>query len=241
MQDIEIQKIYRKTAIIFIVMIILTLVVFMGALPAIKYLERPAFLDILVAPVEATITINDKQYHNAVYEMEPGRYTATVSMDGFKTITTELNLEKNKTTGLYTYLEPENGDWSFYDRQKNQESYEVLMRLKGYYSDGKTWSPALPYVYESDNAAESTNEFTVGSIMPLNLSSCKEPASRMTCNAVSVKYEYSDRCGNNLCLVITGRSAQLSQEDLNDIRDKLSEEGYDIDNYPYIYKQDTSK
>lgn len=239
MQDNHLRKIYVSVAILFAAIITMVLVIFLVIIPIIKDSAKLAFLDILVAPVDASVTIDGEDYNNAVYEMEPGHYTATITRDGFKSVTVDFDLEKNKTAGLYLYLEPSDGDWGYYGLAKNQASMEALLRLNNYNNDGKEWWPEVMPIQEKDGAKAVVEKYKVKAILPLNVSLCGEVATRMTCNAVKVEYKYAKKCGDSLCLVISGRSKELPSEALSEIREKFAEGGFDFDDYKYIYVQDS--
>lgn len=239
MQDNYLRKIYIGAAALFAIIITTVLVIFLIIVPAIKNANRPAFLDILVAPVDANVMIDGEEYRNAVYEMEPGHYTATITKEGFNEVTVDFDLEKNKTAGLYLYMEPTDGNWDFYKKKENQDSLEALLRLNNYNSDGATWRPEVAPIQEKDGAKEIAEKYKVKTILPVNVSLCGEVATRMTCNAMRVEYKYSKKCGDSLCMVISGRSKELPAEALNEIREKFTEGGFDFDDYRYIYVQDS--
>ena len=239
MQDNYLRKIYIGAAALFAIIITTVLVIFLIIVPAIKNANRPAFLDILVAPVDANVIIDGEEYRNAVYEMEPGHYTATITKEGFNEVTVDFDLEKNKTAGLYLYMEPTDGNWDFYEKKENQDSLEALLRLNNYNSDGATWRPEVAPIQEKDGAKEIAKKYKVKTILPVNVSLCGEVATRMTCNAMRVEYKYSKKCGDSLCMVISGRSKELPNEALNEIREKFTEGGFDFDDYRYIYVQDS--
>lgn len=239
MQDKYMQKIYVGAAVLFAAIITMVLVIFLVIVPLVKNAARLAFLDILVAPVDATVTINGEEYRNAVYEMEPGHYTATIAKEGFNEVTVDFDLEKNKTAGLYLYMEPTDGDWGYYEQAKNQASMEALLRLNNYNSEGEAWWPEISSIQEKSEAKKVVEKYMVKSILPVNVSLCGEVATRMTCNAVKVEYKYSKKCDDSLCLVISGRSKELPNEALSEIREKFAEGGFNFDDYRYIYVQDS--
>lgn len=239
MHDNYLKKIYVSAVVFFAAIITLVLAIFLVIIPAIKDAGRLAFLDVLVAPVDATVTINGEEYRNAVYEMEPGHYTATIAKDGFKPVTAEFDLEKDKTAGLYLYLEPSDGSWAYYEQAKNQASLEALLRLNNYNSDGAAWWPPVQVIQEKDAAKELVEKYKVKSILPVNVSLCGDVATRMTCNAIKVEYKYSKKCNDELCLVISGRSRELPAEALSEIREKFTADGFNFDDYQYVYVQNT--
>lgn len=235
----EMIKFYRRITIMFISAIVVVLIVFLGVIPLIKYLRKPAFLDVLVAPIDAKIMINGSQYRNATYEFEPGKYEATISKDGFKTKEVKLNLEKNKTSGLYLYLVPEDGDWNFYQEGKNEESLKALLRMNGYNTDGSEVSFGIGVMDGDESALRFIEKEKVREIMPINVSVCGKPATRMNCDVLSVEYDYAKECGNKICLVITGRGEKLNSEGLKEIKTRMKEKGYDFNDYEYTYRQNS--
>ena len=239
MQDNYIRKIYVSTAVLFVAIIAVVLAIFLVIIPLIKDAARPAYLDVLVAPADAAVMINGTEYNNAIYEMEPGHYSATISKEDYKSMKVEFDLEKGKTTELYLYLEPSNGDWSVYEQTKNQASMEALLRLNNLDVDGEYWQPDLKVVQEKDGAKNIAEKYKVKSILPINVSLCGDTATRMTCNAVKVEYKYSRKCGDKLCLVISGRSKELPSEALTEIRSKFTQGGFNFDDYQYVYVQDS--
>ena len=161
MRDNYMRKIYASVVVLFVSIIVAVLAIFLVIIPLIKDATRLAFLDVLVAPVDATITINGEKYNNAVYEMEPGHYAATVSKENFKSVTVEFDLKKGETTGLYLYLEPTNDDWEVYEQTENQASMEALLRLNNYNSDGETWWPEIKPAQEKGGVKKIVEKYKV--------------------------------------------------------------------------------
>ena len=78
--------------------------------PAVKYSDGMAYLDILVEPFGAKVEIKGREYRNAVYGAEPGTYVATVTGEGMAPVEFTLELKANETTGLYLRL-TDDGMW----------------------------------------------------------------------------------------------------------------------------------
>lgn len=184
--------------------IVLALAVFMGIIPAVEGASKPAYLDVLVLPAEAKVEINGQEYNNAVYEMEPGKYTAEVKMGDLTPEVVQLNLEKNRTMGLYMDWS-ETGGWRYY------------------------------------TAEELKHKNSIEEILPIYTSVCGAPAKRTNCDAISVSYDRVPQCGNAKCLVINGRQEMLTDEVLTEVRNKLSENGYNLDDYKYVYVQNDER
>ena len=200
----ETNKFYQRIAIVFGVGVGLALVIFMGVVPLINYLNKPAYLDILVTPVGAKVEIEGQEYRNAIYKMEPGEYTATIKLGDLPVETVKLNLAKNETTGLYANWS-ESGGWKYL------------------------------------TAGELAHRQAIAEITPLYLSICGTPANRMNCNAIVVNYDRAPECLNEKCLVINGRQAEMTDEVLTAVRDKLAENGYNLDDYVYTYVQNDNR
>ena len=109
----DLNKFYQKIGIIFGAGIVLIIIVFLGIMPLIEYLNKPAYLDVLVTPESAKVEIDGIEYQNAIYELEPGDYTATITLQGAPTEIVKLDMQKNKTTGLYVGWSADDG-WQYY-------------------------------------------------------------------------------------------------------------------------------
>lgn len=235
MLDDETKRFIRKTIIAFGFLMLIALVVFILVVPAIKKISRPAFLDILVAPLDSIVQIDGNTYGNGVYEFEPGTYVATISSDGFESKTIELELEKNKTTDLYLYLEQDNGKWDYYQKRHNAQSLDALLKINGYSE------PTLSPTDHDETDSDFVHAMSISAYMPVYFSICGEPASRMNCDAISIYYDYSEQCNNELCLIITGRRKEINQETLTKVNSELQERGFSLNDYKYTYIQNTER
>ena len=79
------RKIFFGAIILFV---LLSFFIFVNFLIKIK---KTAQLNIRVSPVDAKITINQKQYHNGKQKIEPGNYQVKIERDGFHSVNMELN------------------------------------------------------------------------------------------------------------------------------------------------------
>lgn len=199
----QVKNFYYKLAWICGGGLLLALVIFLGILPLINYLNKPAYLEILV-PEGAKVEIDGAEYRSAIYEMEPGQYTATVKLGNLEPEIINMNLAKNETTGLYMNW-TESGGWKYL------------------------------------TADELAHQKAIAEITPLYLSICGTPAKRTNCNAIAINYDRVPECQNRECLVINGREAELTDEALSAVRDKLSENGYNLDDYKYVYVQNDER
>lgn len=120
----DLNRFYRTIAIVFGAGIALVLIVFLGVIPLIEYQNKPAYLDILVTPNEAKVELGGTEYRNAVYELEPGKYTATIKLGDLAPETVELNLVKNQTTGLYLNWSAEDG-WRYFTAEELEHKNSI--------------------------------------------------------------------------------------------------------------------
>lgn len=101
MEKYDLRKFCWRAGVVLVAEIILALVIFWVLMPIGEYLEKPAYLEVLVKPVSTRVEINGAEYRNGVYELEPGVYTATVALEGEPMEVAEFELKQNETTGLY--------------------------------------------------------------------------------------------------------------------------------------------
>ena len=62
---------------------------------------KTAVLDILVAPINATVLIDGEIYSQGTYKTYPGETTAVISAEGFKDKVINLNLSSEETNKIY--------------------------------------------------------------------------------------------------------------------------------------------
>ncbi len=210
---------YKKIGILFGAGIMVILVIFLGIIPLINYLLRPGYVEVLVAPVGAEITIEGQAYHNGVYELAPREYTATISLEGFETQTLAITIKRGELSKLYTYLTPTDKDYSFYEKRANMESLEALIKIAG------------------DNQPKFLQKLMLVDEGEIAFSACDGEATRTNCDSVKVKYGYERECGWQLCLKITGRRTELTNGVLDEVKRELALKGYDLNDYKYIYER----
>ena len=224
----DIKLFSRNIIIACLVGIVLVAIVFFGLIPVIGKTEKAAYLDILVAPVEAKVMINGVEYRDAIYEFEPGVYTAEVSMDGFLSQTVEMELKQNQTFGLYVSLAPKNDDWSYFEEKQHQASLDALLKLYG-------------GLVDSGDAASFAKKANLKDETPIEFSACGEPATRRNCDALVINYDYAKACGDKLCLIINSRKPELTNETLDLVAAKLEEKGYNLNDYKYTFVQNDNR
>lgn len=78
--------------------------------------KKTAMIDIMVAPSDAKILINGRNYDNfSSANFLPGEYKAEISMEGMQTRTIDFTLNDNDFYRLYVYLLDNDGGFKYYD------------------------------------------------------------------------------------------------------------------------------
>lgn len=114
---VDIRRFYWRLAMVAGGGIVLALAIFGGVVPLVRYLQASAYLDVMVEG--ATVEIDGAEYRNAMYEMEPGRHTATVRADGADDVVElELDLARAETLGLYMRWASDGGGWRYYTAEE---------------------------------------------------------------------------------------------------------------------------
>lgn len=86
-----------------------------------------------VAPGDAQIIIDSKQYKNGEVALKPGSYHAEISRNGFEGIATDFQVEKDEKYKLYACLSTTESTKEWYDEHKDDStlcniSNEYLLR-----------------------------------------------------------------------------------------------------------------
>ena len=99
-----------------------------------------------------------------------------------------------------------------------------------YFRNGK-WG-----VYTAEELAH--RQGIVG-VLPMEFALCEGAATRVNCDAVRVSYE--KMCKGKECVVTRGRKAELTEETLSQVQERLAEKGYNLDDYEYVYVQEVER
>ena len=189
-----------------------------------------------VVPVDATIEVNGGgvRYKNGSYRLHPGTYEIRISCDGLDTKTFFVDLRSGYNTPVTVFLS-EGSNFGFYEFRDNHASFEKLSEIA---------SPNNNQTTDHDTSAEEfilqqEQKNSISKFTPIRFAICENPATRVNCDAVEVTYDYSEKCDNQKCLIIKGRKEELTNDVITELTNQLSGRGYNLDNYRYIYEQDT--
>lgn len=178
--------------------------------------RKTATLSTTIAPSTATITINGKKYKpNEELRFAPANITATISADGFKSQDFVLNLEKDQTSYIVTYLIPENDDLSWYD----QDYAESRLFLK------------VNNILTNQYAEDYATKYPISTILPITVVEVDPVTYDWTEYRIdSGKF---DGCNSDFCIKITDTTGGNREKALNKIREK----GFNPNEYQIIYEE----
>lgn len=232
----------KKRTIILIssILTIIAIIVAIAVFTASK--AKSAKLIIQIAPTDAIVTIDGKEYQNGTYNFYPNEgVEVKISAESFRTKALNIDLAENSSNKLSTFLVPEDNDFSFYEKQNNLDSLNILLSLNGY-TGGIGGNRGDNITTDKNHSADGfIKKLEIQNQLPLTFTICGEPASRMNCNSVQVTYGYHEDCNNSLCIIISGRTKEINGETVRTVNEKLSEIGYNLDDYTYIYTYDQNR
>ena len=195
--------------IIAIIVIIITIVV---------YQAKTAVVDIYVAPSNAKISLNGKEYANfESHDVVPGNYHVKISMDGMQTKEYDITLENEGFVRIRTYLLDANNGFDYYFTHPNDEAIladiveendKAALKFIKVFNEKKSLEEHLPIYYDA-----FTDDF-----------------------AYYIKYNISqenrDDCSRVLCLKIEDNTGNNKENAIAKIR----ELGYNPDDYEINYQ-----
>lgn len=193
----------------------------MCIVPIIQQASSSPRVSLNIAPTSANITINGKEYHNGLYEMSPGNYTATISQEGFSPKELQFEVKNhgitvvndyilNEKEGLY-YFESSDADMTILQNSNQPEVRSFLNEFE----QKKSILSKLPF---EDVVNENENK-----IAPIS----------------NIKFKISDgsidnNCKKIFCLLVTSGKTDMSILK-KAVSKKIKEEGFDPDGYQIIY------
>lgn len=176
----------------------------------IQRFKRASTLQVLVAPTDAKVTINGKQYqNNGTYEVEPGELYVKVEYDGLVSKEFSLVAVADKTTKVYAYLVGENNDFSIYE--SNMAELDLLKR-----------------VGQDKEAGDFLQRMSIINILPYKYDVFDE--ATMTSTTFRIDVDRID-CPDRFCLQAVNQ--RNSSREL--MKQKVLEKGYNLNDYEVFY------
>lgn len=113
------KKIVRGTAI-FIIIAFIGLVIY-SVINLIVNADKTATIKILVAPSDATVLIDGREYPtDRTIKIEPGTYAVKIEKAGFIAFNGSIKADANATSYLYEYLNEEDENGTYYKDNENE-------------------------------------------------------------------------------------------------------------------------
>ena len=123
-KQLNVKRIIIIAAVVFAVIALAATVYFVIEAP------KTANIDIVVAPVSATVTIGEKNFGNGKHRIEPGTYNVQITKDGFSGYTGQITIEAGKTEKLYVCLEKNENNTDYY--ASHQEDANACWQVEEY-------------------------------------------------------------------------------------------------------------
>lgn len=130
------QKAKQKLMMAGLVAAIFVILVLVAVLVAIIESYKTVELDIMVAPLDAEITINGDKYKNGTYRVEPGEYEVNITHTELEPYFEKMAWEDGEDVKLYVYLTGKDGDMSWYLTHKNDDM--VVTNIGDYFANEKS-------------------------------------------------------------------------------------------------------
>lgn len=186
-------------------------------------LLKSSKINILVAPGDsAIVTINGEHFENGSYRSFPkGRATIKIEAPGFKTKEYELDIKANATTLIHDFLEPEDGNYTVYD--KNKQDYKII-ELTG------TSEAALKYLEQSQRRQNIVDYLPISKVVKLSISEANK-TKQLYHETVLSDASTDEACKAVVCLFL---SDNFGEEET--ARQLLKEKGFNYDDYQIIKK-----
>lgn len=87
-------------------------------------------VDVVVAPIDATVKIGDKSFNNGNHRIEPGTYNVNITKEGFGSYSGQITIEDGKTEKLYVCLEKNENNTDYYS--SHQKDADACWQVEEY-------------------------------------------------------------------------------------------------------------
>lgn len=180
-------------------------------------LQKTATVNILLAPSFAKVNIDGKEYQSGTERINSYAGKVTVSANGFQSKELEVNLEGGKTTDLYVYLVPNDGNMNWYDERPSER--QILSAI------GDSFA-----IIQSENYHTA---HPIIDILPISVAEVNEVTQEIL-HDYRIDYGEFEGCETDFCLKITDHTGRDYENALQYIRDH----NYNPDDYQIIYQND---
>lgn len=208
-----------------ILLIIVNLIIIaIAATIVINHKSKTATVSILVAPSDATVTLNGKEYKNGEYNVKPGEYHVEISKDGLESKALDFSLAKNDYYRLNDYLVGQNGSFDYYNSKDHLYDISLLEQIAKFKDDQELNS----YL----SAREAT--LSILSDLPIVFEEYTNNYNDYTKYSIEINRDVQD-CPKALCLKIIDTNGDNKQKAIEEIKER----GYNPDDYEIEYIKNT--
>ncbi len=209
-------ELIRRHKIISAVVALNVIAVLVVILLVVIHRAKTVSIDVYVAPSEATIELNGKKFDNfASYNLMPGEYHVSISMDGMKTKEYDLALENDGFARIWEYLVDDNDSLDYY--LKNPDEISILTK----FSDDEEVKKVIEY-YDK--------VVSIRDALPLEYYDRSDPDNSV---GVFVEEDTNECINKILCLVIYG-----GEKNRGIALGLIKEAGYNPDDYGIRFEED---
>ena len=99
--------------------LIIIILIFTLVIPLIKNGQKKTYVDIAVAPTNATLKLNGENINAGTNELEPGDYHLEISAEGFKTKDVNFTVKKHEDQSIVEYLTNTSEGMRYYFRSRD--------------------------------------------------------------------------------------------------------------------------
>ena len=126
----EKQKKLVRFSLLFLVIILIGILIY-SAIIFILNKDKTATVKILVAPSDASVTIDGQKFKtDATVKLKPGTYTLQIEKPGFASLNSSITLTTDNTTYIYEYLNELSGGTYYKDNQKEASRTQQISDYK---------------------------------------------------------------------------------------------------------------
>ena len=209
-------ELIRRHKIISAVVALNVIAVLVVILLVVIHRAKTVSIDVYVAPSEATIELNGKKFDNfASYNLMPGEYHVSISMDGMKTEEYDLTLESDGFARIWEYLVDDNDSLDYY--LKNPDEISILTK----FSDDEEVKKVIEY-YDK--------VVSIRDALPLEYYDRSDPDNSV---GVFVEEDMNECIDKILCLVIYG-----GEKNRDIALGLIREAGYNPDDYGIRFEEE---
>lgn len=214
------EKNYKTLVMVLTAIICVSIIYIMFAL--ILHGHKDTYVNISVAPYNATVKINNKEYSTGTHKIDPGEYKVVVSADGFETKELDLKVKSGAIASVVTYLVNKEEGMKYYERDRHDLALLQTMDTE----NDERLKEFLDYY---DKKLEVVN------VLPMDVS-YNDPTynDRLTGHTVKAYMEdgsSEDDCERAFCIKLSG--IRIDKEKIAKI---LAEKGYNLDDYFIVYE-----